>query len=266
MMKPTFAPFAAAFLALACAGTDTDPADAGTPLPCERPSYSDDCSQVPRFQCGFSGRCQGGVLKADWHEHVLCDSGQEEIFELSCETACPEGCAEGEIQDWPPTGQAFVAGHCAPALDGGVEDGGVEDGGADGGSACVFGHDHTCNDDPEVSSLEGTCQADGTCVCNSGFELNPATGKCRYAGDAGECSPPDHPEDCCEVTDFQCGVMAKCEAGQITVSWHEHVFCGPPPEQIVGYRCTTTCPNGCTEGEIMDWPESGQALCEDHCL
>jgi hypothetical protein len=36
-----------------------------------------------------------------------------------------------------------------------------------------------CNDNPIVSSIWGTCQADGTCLCKSGFEINPSTGRCR---------------------------------------------------------------------------------------
>jgi hypothetical protein len=45
--------------------------------------------------------------------------------------------------------------------------------------ACMPGQDSTCNDDPAISSLHGTCQPDGTCSCILGSGLNPATGKCR---------------------------------------------------------------------------------------
>jgi hypothetical protein len=45
-------------------------------------------------------------------------------------------------------------------------------------TACVPGQDMTCNDDPSVSSLRGTCQSDGTCICSSGAMLNPGTGRC----------------------------------------------------------------------------------------
>ena len=44
---------------------------------------------------------------------------------------------------------------------------------------CTYGMDQTCNDDPVISSLHGACQMDGTCVCKSGYEKNPATGRCR---------------------------------------------------------------------------------------
>jgi hypothetical protein len=262
----------------ACSERADEPTDAGTldAAVCERSVYSRDCCQVPHFQCGFSSRCEAGLLKASWHEHVFC-AGQEheEIVDYSCETACPAGCEEGEIQDWPANGEAFCAAHCAEQTDGGEPDGGDEDGGdddggepdaGDAGTSCLFGHDQTCNDDLTVSSYEGSCRADGTCACNSGFELNPATGRCRWAGDAGNCEPPQYSTNCCEVPSFQCGFAARCEAGTIHVSWHEHVFCGPPPEQIVPYECSVACANGCTEGQIMAWPPNGEQLCSDLCL
>jgi hypothetical protein len=45
-------------------------------------------------------------------------------------------------------------------------------------TACEPGVDQTCNDNPLISSLHGTCQDDGTCLCNSGFTPNPDTGRC----------------------------------------------------------------------------------------
>jgi hypothetical protein len=252
---------AAVALALtACSGAGDGPADAGSQPSCQRPVRSADCSQVTQFQCGFSAFCEAGAIKASWHEHVFCDGREwEEIFDFACETSCPAGCAEGSVQDWPANGAALVAAHCAPA----DPDGGLGDGGAGG---CLFGHDESCNDDPEVSSYEGACRSDGTCACREGFELNPATGRCRWPGDAGACEPPQHPTDCCQVADFQCGFSARCEAGQLVADWHEHVFCGPPPEQIVPFRCTATCQNGCTEGQLSVWPASGQDFCQTQCL
>jgi hypothetical protein len=37
-----------------------------------------------------------------------------------------------------------------------------------------------CNDDPMSESLQGVCQSDGTCLCNTGFALNASTGRCGY--------------------------------------------------------------------------------------
>jgi hypothetical protein len=45
---------------------------------------------------------------------------------------------------------------------------------------CTPGQDQTCNDNPAMSSLHGTCRGDAaTCDCHDGFAKNPATGRCR---------------------------------------------------------------------------------------
>jgi hypothetical protein len=46
------------------------------------------------------------------------------------------------------------------------------------GPVCTLGADQTCNDNPAISSLRGRCTSAGTCVCNAGGALNPATGRC----------------------------------------------------------------------------------------
>jgi hypothetical protein len=38
---------------------------------------------------------------------------------------------------------------------------------------CTLGQDQTCNADPKVSALWGTCLETGVCECHAGFELNP---------------------------------------------------------------------------------------------
>jgi hypothetical protein len=53
-------------------------------------------------------------------------------------------------------------------------------------TACTPGMDQTCNDNDLVSSVWGSCRADGTCACKVGFTINPATGRCMIgARDAG---------------------------------------------------------------------------------
>jgi hypothetical protein len=67
----------------------------------------------------------------------------------------------------------------------------ARDGEADPPKACLAdgGYGPACNDDPNSAAVMGTCQADGTCKCNSGYALNPSTGRCRYPtrdGSAGD--------------------------------------------------------------------------------
>lgn len=45
--------------------------------------------------------------------------------------------------------------------------------------ACTPGLDQTCNDNPLISSTTGKCSAQGTCTCDAGHTLVPATGRCR---------------------------------------------------------------------------------------
>jgi hypothetical protein len=42
-------------------------------------------------------------------------------------------------------------------------------------TACTFGMDQTCNENPLISSLRGTCQRDGTCVCQ---DAKAPSGRC----------------------------------------------------------------------------------------
>ncbi len=82
-----------------------------------------------------------------------------------------------------------------PTLDQGPPETAPPDAGTDAESSpdmaagsCTPGIDQTCNDNPAVSALWGKCNADGSCSCNIGFEVNPATGRCRPVGAAGDCS------------------------------------------------------------------------------
>lgn len=44
---------------------------------------------------------------------------------------------------------------------------------------CYPGANQLCNDDPLISALYGECQPDYTCGCYPGWQINPATGRCR---------------------------------------------------------------------------------------
>ena len=47
-----------------------------------------------------------------------------------------------------------------------------------GGGDCTPGQDQTCNDNPMLSSLHGTCRPDRLCECRPEFLKNPETGRC----------------------------------------------------------------------------------------
>jgi len=72
-------------------------------------------------------------------------------------------------------------------------------------------------------------------------------------------SPPMYPDNCLEVSDFQCGFEAQCSEGVITILWHEHVFCGDV-EEIVDYTCTYECPGECDEAVSEEWLENGKQV------
>jgi hypothetical protein len=46
-------------------------------------------------------------------------------------------------------------------------------------AVCTFGEDQTCNDDALISSIQGTCNQDGTCTCHPGFSRSATSGKCK---------------------------------------------------------------------------------------
>gem|GEM_PF-1792749 len=81
------------------------------------------------------------------------------------------------------------------------------------------------------------------------------------------CGAPSFPDQCGEVSEFQCGFMAACTAGTVEAAWHVHVFCSDddPMEDIVDYTCSVICPKGCQEGTFYDWPQNGTELLEMFC-
>lgn len=65
-----------------------------------------------------------------------------------------------------------------PSLDDDASDAALDDGDVEAaGTVCEPGADQTCNENPILSSLHGSCTDAGTCVCKVG-EPNPTTGRC----------------------------------------------------------------------------------------
>jgi hypothetical protein len=65
----------------------------------------------------------------------------------------------------------------------------THDGSSDLRTGCLAAIFPECNDNPISEAVMGICQADGTCKCNSGYVLNPSTGRCGYPRQDG--SPGD---------------------------------------------------------------------------
>ena len=80
---------------------------------CVGPAYSDDCSQVPYFQCGFEFWCDGAVAHVQWHEHVMCGA-TERIYEYACSYPCTEEC-DPMGTSWPDSGETLVDEACVGA-------------------------------------------------------------------------------------------------------------------------------------------------------
>ncbi len=129
-----------------------------------------------------------------------------------------------------------------------------------------------CGDPPAPTCADATSRrtfgvgecVDGQCVYPHTDE-DCAEGACIDGRCQSGCERPHHSFDCAEVSDFQCGIAPRCEDGTIVVDWHEHVFC-EGMEELVYFHCEHTCPMGCEEGTIADWPGSGQQLVADHCF
>jgi hypothetical protein len=78
----------------------------------------------------------------------------------------------------------WLAAGCGSSSHGAVLDAGHGDAGQrDVGAQppvphCMFGADQSCNDNPALNSLHGTCNQDGTCTCHAPFGKSPTTGRC----------------------------------------------------------------------------------------
>jgi hypothetical protein len=86
----------------------------------------------------------------------------------------------------------------------------ARDGDADPPKACLAdgGYGPPCNDDPNSAAVMGTCQPDGTCKCNSGYVLNPSTGRCRYPTRDGSAGDTNALANLCTGTYDSC--MCSC--------------------------------------------------------
>ncbi|MBN2496861.1 MAG: hypothetical protein JXR96_19880 [Deltaproteobacteria bacterium] len=79
---------------------------------CQLPSYPSECALVDNFQCGLATWCLDGVVYADWHEHVFCPDGHEEIIPFNCSSVCPHGCWDGVVFGGIRSGPDLLAEGC----------------------------------------------------------------------------------------------------------------------------------------------------------
>jgi hypothetical protein len=83
--------------------------------------------------------------------------------------------------------------HAPLVPDAGASDAVNQEPDAVGAGFCTPGADQTCNDDPSVSALEGTCAPLGYCECKDGFSLNRKTQHCRAGKDCVAAAADDWP-------------------------------------------------------------------------
>lgn len=78
---------------------------------CGMPSYSNNCSEVSLFECGFSARCENGVISISWHQHAC--NGDSWVSYYDCTYTCPKGCKSASV-GWTSPGTKLVEETCNP--------------------------------------------------------------------------------------------------------------------------------------------------------
>ena len=164
--------------------------------PCEYPVYSDDCSEVGYFQCGYEAGCSENTIYVSWHEHYFCDD-VEEILAFTCSYGC-ESCEDGPIIEWVEDGTELIDKYC-------LDDECLPE------EACIL--DHTCaTRNPEFPVCFG-----GVCMAEKESEWQPA--ECAHDTDCPMeyvctdryCIIPECNDDDCECGEFAFCRHAICE-------------------------------------------------------
>jgi hypothetical protein len=75
------------------------------------PSYSNNCSKVSLFECGFSAKCENGVISISWHQHAC--NGDSWVSYYNCTYTCPKGCRSTSV-GWTSPGTKLVEETCNP--------------------------------------------------------------------------------------------------------------------------------------------------------
>ena len=139
--------------------------------------------------------------------------------------ACVQGTCTAQIGGAGGSGSGGANATGGKGVAGNDTGGAAATGGTDqgtGGAAngypnpgCTYGADQTCNDDPSVSAIWGQCDQNGYCTCNSGYVINPATGKCNTYDQTVCYSPTQNIDKAYVDRAFGCN----CNPTTDTVPW-----------------------------------------------
>jgi hypothetical protein len=78
---------------------------------CEMPRYSKNCIEVSLFECGFTAKCENGVISISWHQHAC--NGDSWVSNYDCTYTCPKGCKHDYVS-WTSPGTKLVEDTCNP--------------------------------------------------------------------------------------------------------------------------------------------------------
>jgi hypothetical protein len=198
-----------------------------------------DAGSPPQCVCEVPGSIAWDPIDGIW---VCVSSGDGGEPDAGCGTDCrttncapPNGlCPAQDNVACDPTSGDWV---CVPTQDAGPLT-------TDAGGVCTVGQDWTCNDDPAMQALAGTCLSGGVCKCNSGFVINPSTGRCMLQpGDAG-CSPD------CRVTN--------CAPPNGLCPTQDSIACDPTTGTWV---CLASDAGSGDAGNVTCWPPGNNGNC-----
>ncbi|MGC4116259.1 MAG: hypothetical protein QM765_17110 [Myxococcales bacterium] len=165
--------------------------------------------------CKTDEACVAGVCK----KKGVCTPGRDQTCNADpaisslwghCEDNGTCTCAAGRVLDSSGKCQKTACtadSECAPGL-------ACLDGDCVKKTGCTPGMNQTCNGSDLVSSIWGTCNADGTCTCNQGFAVDATTGKCQPVG---------------------CSSNVGCAAGQACVNGKCEYSCAAGQTLCAGY-------------------------------
>jgi hypothetical protein len=149
--------------------------------------------------------------------------------------------------------------------------------GKDSPGVCTYGMDQTCNDDGWASWVAGACQSNGTCICDTGYVLNPSSGRCAYAPrDASPDITPDARSVCtpgmnqtCNDDPISAAVSGVCQANgtcSCNDGYSKNAITGKcmRPEVSTCSGSYTACGCGCCTGPtptpVCYYPSAGESV------